>query len=55
MGESTVVKLKRRGTRPRGEQTRQKILEATLRVIARDGVRGTTHRAVAREAGYSFP
>lgn len=50
MGESTVVKLKRRGTRPRGEQTRQKILEATLRVIARDGVRGTTHRAVAREA-----
>jgi DNA-binding transcriptional regulator YbjK len=50
MGESTVVQLKRRGTRPRGEQTRQKILEATLRVIARDGVRGTTHRAVAREA-----
>jgi DNA-binding transcriptional regulator YbjK len=50
MGESTVVKLRRRGTRPRGEQTRQKILEATLRVIARDGVRGTTHRAVAREA-----
>jgi DNA-binding transcriptional regulator YbjK len=51
MGESTVVTLKRRGTRPRGEQTRQKILEATLCVIARDGVRGTTHRAVAREAG----
>ena len=51
MGESTVVTLKRRGTRPRGEQTRQKILEATLRVIARDGIRGTTHRAVASEAG----
>ena len=50
MGESTVVQLKRRGTRPRGEQTRHRILEATLRVIARDGVRGTTHRAVAREA-----
>ena len=50
MVESTVVKLKRRGTRPRGEQTRQKILEATLRVIASDGVRGTTHRSVAREA-----
>ena len=51
MGESTVVTLKRRGTRPRGEQTRQKILEATLRVIAQEGVRGTTHRAVASEAG----
>lgn len=50
MGESTVVRLKRRGTRPRGEQTRQKILDATLRVIASDGVRGTTHRAIAREA-----
>jgi DNA-binding transcriptional regulator YbjK len=50
MGESTVVRLKRRGTRPRGEQTKQKILEATLRVIARDGVRGTTHRAIAKEA-----
>jgi DNA-binding transcriptional regulator YbjK len=50
MSESTVVRLKRRGTRPRGEQTRQRILEATLRVIARDGVRGTTHRAIAKEA-----
>ena len=51
MSASTVVKLKRRGARPRGEQTRQKILEATLRVIASDGVRGTTHRAIANEAG----
>lgn len=51
MSEANVVKLKRRGTRPRGEQTRSKILEATLRVIAREGVRGTTHRAVAKEAG----
>ena len=51
MAECTVVDFKRRGTRPRGEQTKQKILEATLRVIARDGVRGTTHRAVANEAG----
>jgi DNA-binding transcriptional regulator YbjK len=51
MADSNVVKLKRRGTRPRGEQTKQKILDATLRVIAREGVRGTTHRAVAREAG----
>lgn len=51
MADSTVVKLKRRGTRPRGEQTKQKILDATLRVVARDGVRGATHRAVAKEAG----
>lgn len=50
MAESTVVELDRRGTRPRGEQTRNKILDATLSVIAREGVRGTTHRAVAREA-----
>ena len=51
MSDTAVVKLKRRGTRPRGEQTRRKILDATLRVIGRDGVSGTTHRAIAREAG----
>ena len=51
MGDSTVVKIKRRGSRPRGEKTRQKILNATLKVIARDGVQRTTHRAIAREAG----
>ncbi len=50
MANQGIVELKRRGTRPRGEQTRQKILEATLNVIAREGVRGTTHRAVAKEA-----
>ena len=50
MAENTVVELDRRGTRPRGEQTRKKILDATLRVIAREGVRGATHRAIAREA-----
>jgi len=51
MSDASVVKLKRRGSRPRGEQTRKKILEATLRVIASQGVSGTTHRAVAKEAG----
>ena len=51
MSNLGIVELKRRGTRPRGEKTRHKILEATLKVIARDGVRGTTHRAIAREAG----
>ncbi|MFQ5698541.1 MAG: TetR/AcrR family transcriptional regulator [Myxococcota bacterium] len=36
--------------RERGERRRRKILEATLRVIARGGVAGLTHRAVAAEA-----
>ena len=51
MAESTVVDLERRGTRPRGEQTRRRIIDAALSVIARDGVRGTTHRAIAKQAG----
>lgn len=51
MPASKVVTISRRGTRPRGEKTRQRILAATLRVIAGDGVRGTTHRAIARKAG----
>ncbi len=51
MKNSGIVELKKRGTRPRGEQTRRKILDATLSVIAKEGVRGTTHRAIAREAG----
>lgn len=34
-----------------GRQRRQQILEATLRLIARDGVRAVRHRAIASEAG----
>lgn len=34
----------------RGERRRRTILEATLRVIGREGVAGVTHRAVAAEA-----
>ncbi len=37
--------------RAKGEITRRKILSATLAVIAREGIRGVTHRAVAAEAG----
>jgi len=37
----------------RGEQKRREVLEATLRLLARDGPRGVTHRAVAAEAGTS--
>ncbi len=51
MSNLGIVEIKRRGTRPRGEKTRNKILDATLTVIARDGVRGTTHRAIAKAAG----
>lgn len=36
--------------RAKGEQTRLRILDAVLRVIAREGTRGVTHRAVAAEA-----
>jgi DNA-binding transcriptional regulator YbjK len=38
---------------PRGEQKRREVLEGTLRLLARDGPRGVTHRAVAAEAGTS--
>jgi DNA-binding transcriptional regulator YbjK len=39
-----------RRRRSKGEQTREVILEGALRVIAREGLRGVTHRAVAAEA-----
>jgi DNA-binding transcriptional regulator YbjK len=37
--------------RERGEKRRREILDATLRVIARQGVARVTHRAVAAEGG----
>lgn len=37
--------------RPDGIARRQAILDATLRLLARDGARAVTHRAVAAEAG----
>ncbi|MEU6996739.1 TetR family transcriptional regulator [Nonomuraea sp. NPDC046570] len=39
------------GRRLKGERRRQELIEATLRVVARDGASGVTHRTVAREAG----
>lgn len=36
---------------PRGARRREALLEAVLRVVAREGVAAVTHRAVAREAG----
>ncbi|MEU7687325.1 TetR/AcrR family transcriptional regulator [Streptomyces spectabilis] len=38
------------GRRAKGERRRRALIEATVRVIARDGAAGVTHRTVAREA-----
>ncbi|MGI9277705.1 MAG: TetR/AcrR family transcriptional regulator [Endozoicomonas sp.] len=40
----------RKTSRVNSEQRRRTILEAALRIVIRDGVRGVRHRAVAREA-----
>ena len=44
----------RRASRLRGERTRQAIVEATQRVIARNGVAAVSHRSVAQEAGVNL-
>jgi DNA-binding transcriptional regulator YbjK len=49
--ESSAVQYKGRKTsRVGSEQRRRLILEAALRIIIREGVRGVRHRAVAKEA-----
>ena len=55
MTEASTAAVPRahRASRQRGETTRRRLLDATLRVVARDGVRAVTHRAVAKEAGLS--
>ncbi|CAN0605626.1 unnamed protein product, partial [Ectocarpus sp. 12 AP-2014] len=40
----------RKAARAKSEHRRLQILEATLRIAAREGLRGIKHRAVAREA-----
>ncbi|WP_213877307.1 TetR family transcriptional regulator [Pseudomonas sp. dw_358] len=40
----------RKAARQGSEQRRQDILDATMRVVVRDGLRGVRHRAVAAEA-----
>ena len=46
-----VLKYQGRKTRRNGsEKRRRSILEAALRIVVRDGVRGVRHRAVAKEA-----
>jgi DNA-binding transcriptional regulator YbjK len=39
------------GRRAKGERRRRAIVDATLRVVARDGVAAVSHRNIAREAG----
>lgn len=42
------------GSRLKGERRKRELIDATLRVVARDGVAGVSHRSVAREAGQPF-
>lgn len=51
---TTGVARAQRASRRRGEQTRAQILAAVMAVVARDGVRGVTHRAVAEQAGVNL-
>jgi len=41
----------RKAARAKSEHRRRLILEAALRIVAREGIRGVKHRAVAKEAG----
>ena len=41
----------RRAKQVESQERRRAILEATLRLIVREGMRGVRHRAIAQEAG----
>lgn len=49
-GNGTLKYQGRKTSRANSEQRRRTILEAALRIVVRDGVRGVRHRAVAKEA-----
>lgn len=49
-GRATLNEPITDGRRAKGERRRRALIEATVRVIARDGAAGVTHRTVAREA-----
>ncbi|WGL18122.1 TetR/AcrR family transcriptional regulator [Microbulbifer bruguierae] len=49
-GKSELVYQGRRAQRADSRQRRKAILEGTLRLIVKEGIRGIRHRAVAREA-----
>jgi DNA-binding transcriptional regulator YbjK len=46
-----VTAPRRKPTQPRGAARRQALLDAAVKLLARDGARAVTHRAVAHEAG----
>ncbi|MFE3447125.1 TetR/AcrR family transcriptional regulator [Nocardia sp. NPDC059180] len=46
MGEASTD-----GRKLKGERRKKELIEATIRVVARDGVAGVSHRAVSKEAG----
>ncbi|WP_373691576.1 TetR/AcrR family transcriptional regulator, partial [Endozoicomonas sp. SESOKO2] len=50
LGDGTLKYQGRKTSRANSEQRRRTILEAALRIVVRDGVRGVRHRAVAKEA-----
>ncbi|MGI9283544.1 MAG: TetR/AcrR family transcriptional regulator [Endozoicomonas sp.] len=50
LGNGTLKYQGRKTSRANSEQRRRTILEAALRIVVRDGVRGVRHRAVAKEA-----
>lgn len=41
----------RKAARAKSEHRRRLILDATLRIVAKEGIRGVKHRSVAKEAG----
>ncbi|WP_105101858.1 TetR/AcrR family transcriptional regulator [Microbulbifer pacificus] len=49
-GKSELVYQGRKAQRTDSRQRRKAILEATLRLIVKEGIRGIRHRAVAKEA-----
>ncbi|WP_066962379.1 TetR/AcrR family transcriptional regulator [Microbulbifer sp. Q7] len=49
-GKSELVYNGRKAQRADSRQRRKAILEATLRIIVKEGIRGIRHRAVAKEA-----
>ncbi len=51
MAEDSAINYRgRKAARARSEQRRRAILEAALRIVVSEGVRGVRHRAVAKEA-----
>lgn len=48
--KSSIQYQGRKAARAKSEHRRREILEAALRIVAREGIRGVKHRAVAKEA-----